>query len=216
MKPYLLTVRIFTLIFFIGISISINAQTKNSFEVQTKIKNGIIAGSYDTKTGIQKYFGIPFAKPPVNELRWKAPQPLDNWNGVKETKKFGARAVQAPVFGDMDFKSDGISEDCLYLNVWTPADRKTEDLPVLVYFYGGGFVAGDGSEPRYNGEAMAQKGIVVVTVNYRLNIFGFFAHPDLSAESSYKASGNYGLLDQQASLKWVQENIEAFGGDPKR
>ncbi|XFE74055.1 carboxylesterase family protein [Algoriphagus halophilus] len=116
----------------------------------------------------------------------------------------------------MDFKSDGLSEDCLYLNVWTPADRNTKNLPVLVYFYGGGYVAGDGSEPRYNGEAMAQKGIVVVTVNYRLNVFGFLAHPELSAESPYQASGNYGLLDQMASLKWVQENIEAFGGDPNQ
>ncbi|MBN3519938.1 carboxylesterase family protein [Algoriphagus lutimaris] len=192
------------------------AQNLNAFAVQTKIKNGIIEGSYDTKSGIQKFFGIPFAKAPVGELRWKAPQPLDNWSGIKKTIQFGPRAVQAPVFGDMDFKSEGLSEDCLYLNVWTPADRNTKNLPVLVYFYGGGYVAGDGSEPRYNGEAMAQKGIVVVTVNYRLNIFGFFAHPELSAESPYNASGNYGLMDQMASLKWVQENIEAFGGDPTK
>ncbi|WP_184493106.1 carboxylesterase/lipase family protein [Algoriphagus iocasae] len=194
----------------------LKAQNLNGFAVQTKIKNGIIEGSFDTKSGIQKFFGIPFAKPPVGELRWKAPQPLENWNGVLKTMSFGPRAIQAPVFGDMDFKSDGLSEDCLYLNVWTPADRYTKDLPVLVYFYGGGFVAGDGSEPRYNGEAMSQKGIVVVTVNYRLNIFGFYAHPGLSAEAPYKASGNYGLLDQMASLKWVKENIEAFGGDPNK
>ncbi|WP_192349306.1 carboxylesterase/lipase family protein [Algoriphagus sp. Y33] len=216
MQPILQSVRISALILLLGISASLKAQNNNSIEVQTKIQNGVIAGSYDVKTGIQKYFGIPFAKPPVGELRWKAPQDLDNWSGVKETKKFGPRAVQAPVFGDMDFKSDGVSEDCLYLNVWTPANRNTKDLPVLVYFYGGGFVAGDGSEPRYNGEAMAQKGIVVVTVNYRLNIFGFLAHPDLSAETSYKASGNYGLMDQTASLKWVKENIAAFGGDPTK
>ncbi|MDR7131383.1 para-nitrobenzyl esterase [Algoriphagus sp. 4150] len=216
MKPILQSVRIYALILLLGISASLRAQNNNSFEVQTTIKNGMIAGSYDVKTGVQKYFGIPFAKPPVGELRWKAPQDLDNWAGVKETKKFGPRAVQAPVFGDMDFKSDGISEDCLYLNVWTPADRNTKNLPVLVYFYGGGFVAGDGSEPRYNGEAMAQKGIVVVTVNYRLNIFGFFSHPELSAEAPYKASGNYGLMDQMASLKWVKENIAAFGGDPTK
>ncbi len=216
MKPNSKSLHIFTLALLFGISTSLKAQNNNSFDVQTKIKNGMITGSYDTKTTIQKYFGIPFAKPPVGELRWQAPQALDNWSGVKETKKFGPRAVQAPVFGDMDFKSDGMSEDCLYLNVWTPADRNTKDLPVLVYFYGGGFVAGDGSEPRYNGEAMAKKGIVVVTVNYRLNIFGFLAHPDLSAEAPYKASGNYGLLDQLASLKWVKENIAAFGGDPNK
>ena len=192
------------------------AQGNNAFAVQTTIANGIIEGNYDTKSGIQTYFGVPFAKPPVGNLRWKAPQPVDNWKGVKETKQFSARPMQAVVFGDMNSRSNGVSEDCLYLNVWTPAKRNTKDLPVLVYFYGGGFVAGDASEPRYDGEAMAKKGIVVVTVNYRLNIFGFFAHPELSAEASYKASGNYGLLDQAAALKWVQKNIAAFGGDPKK
>lgn len=216
MKPILRVIQLITMALLFGITASINAQTNNSIEVQNKIKNGMIAGSFDTKSGVQKFFGIPFAKPPVGELRWKAPQELGDWSGVKETKNFGPRAVQAPVFGDMDFKSDGVSEDCLYLNVWTPANRNDKNLPVLVYFYGGGFVAGDGSEPRYNGEAMAQKGIVVVTVNYRLAIFGFLAHPDLSAEAPYKASGNYGLMDQNAALKWVNENIAAFGGDPKK
>lgn len=192
------------------------AQAINSFEVQTQIKNGMIEGYYDTKTGVQKYFGIPYGQAPVGELRWKAPLPAKNWSGLKETKSFGPRAMQAPVFGDMNFRSDGISEDCLYLNVWTPAKRNTENLPVLVYFYGGGFVAGDGSEPRYDGESMAQKGIVVVTVNYRLGIFGFFSHPELSEESEYNGSGNYGLLDQNLALKWVRDNIKAFGGDPKK
>lgn len=177
------------------------AQGNNTFAVQVVTENGILEGNYDTKNGIQKYFGIPFAKPPVDDLRWRAPQPLDNWEGVRHAKHFGPRAMQAPIFGDMKFRSDGISEDCLYLNVWTPATRNTKNLPVLVYFYGGGFVAGDGSEPRYDGESMAEKGIVTVTVNYRLNIFGFFAHPELSAEASYKASGNYGLLDQTAALQ---------------
>lgn len=192
------------------------AQNPNAFPVQTTVQNGIIEGNYDTKTGIQQYLGIPFAQPPIGELRWKAPQPLNDWEGVKETKRFGPRAVQAPIFGDMSFRSDGISEDCLYLNVWTPANRNTTGLPVLVYFYGGGFVAGDGSEPRYDGESMAQKGMVAVTVNYRLNIFGFYAHPELSAEAPYKASGNYGLLDQQMALQWVHDNIAAFGGDPNK
>jgi len=196
--------------------IQLSAQNNFEFAVQKKIDNGTIEGSYDTKTNIQKFFGIPFAQPPVGELRWKAPQPPKDWEGVKSTENYGPRAMQAPVFGDMDFKSDGISEDCLYLNVWTPADRSTKELPVLVYFYGGGFVAGDGSEPRYNGEAMAQKGIVVVTVNYRLGLFGFLAHPELSAEAPYKSSGNYGLLDQKASLEWVKNNIGAFGGDPSK
>lgn len=198
-------------------SAPIFAQQQNNFlAIQAKTTNGIIEGNYDTKTGMQFYFGIPFAKPPVGDLRWKAPQPLDNWKGVKITKKFGPRPVQADVFGDMKSRSDGLSEDCLYLNVWTPAKRNTKDLPVLVYFYGGGFVAGDASEPRYDGESMAKKGMVVVTANYRLNIFGFLALPELSKESPYKASGNYGMLDQVAALKWVHENIGAFGGDPKK
>jgi len=194
----------------------LNGQTNNYFSVQTKVENGTIEGLYDTKTSLQLYLGIPFAQPPVGDLRWKAPQPMKNWTGLKETKKFGPRAVQGIVFGDMNARSKGISEDCLYLNIWTPAIRKTTGLPVLVYFYGGGFVAGDGSEPRYDGASMAKKGIVAVTVNYRLNIFGFLAHPELSAEAPYKASGNYGLLDQTAALRWVKKNISAFGGDPQK
>lgn len=194
----------------------INAQSNNAFPVQTTIKNGVIEGNYSTNTGIQTYFGIPFAKPPVGELRWKAPQPPDNWDGVKETKEFSARSMQTIVWGDMNSRSNGVSEDCLYLNVWSPAKRNTKDLPVLLYYYGGGNVAGDGAEPRYDGESMAKKGIVVVTTNYRLNIFGFLAHPELSKEAPYKASGNYGMLDQAAALKWVKENIAAFGGNPDK
>lgn len=193
-----------------------HTQNNNAFAVQATIGQGIIEGNYDTKSGIQTYFGIPFAKPPVGDLRWKAPQAPEPWKGVKETKKFGPRPMQTFIWGDMNSRSAGVSEDCLYLNVWTPAKRNTTGLPVLVYFYGGGFVAGDGSEPRYDGESMAQKGIVVVTCNYRLNVFGFLAHPELSAEAPYKASGNYGLLDQVAALQWVQKNIAVFGGDPKK
>jgi len=165
-----------------------------------RIFNRLIGDFVEINKEIQKFFGIPYAKPSVGHLRWKAPQPLENWSGIRNTLGFGPRAMQASIFGDLDFKSDYLSEDYLYLNVWAPAVRFTEKLPVLVYFHGGGFVAGDGSEPRYNGEAMAQKGIVVVTVNYRLNIFGFLAHSVLSKEAPYKASGNYGLLDQMASL----------------
>lgn len=198
------------------IKIAAMAQENNAFPVRATIENGVIEGNYDTQSGIQKYFGIPFAKPPVGDLRWKAPQPAVNWKGVKQAKKFGPRPMQTIVFGDMKSRSDGVSEDCLYLNVWTPAKRNTKDLPVLLYFYGGGFVAGDASEPRYDGESMAKKGIVVVTCNYRLNIFGFLAMPELSAETSYEGSGNYGLLDQVAAMKWVQKNIAAFGGDPKK
>ncbi len=193
-----------------------SAKEKHMIPVQTKVENGIIEGFQDLESGIQMYFGIPFAKPPIGNLRWKAPQPADNWTGVLQTKKFGPKPVQANVFGDMKSRAEKMSEDCLYLNVWTPVKEGVKGLPVLVYFFGGGFVAGDGSEPRYDGASMAQKGIVSVTVNYRLNIFGFFAMPELSAEAPYKASGNYGLLDQNAALKWVQRNIAAFGGDPKK
>ena len=207
---------LFLIMAIIALKFEASSQSTNAFAVQVKIDNGIIEGNYNTHSGIQTYFGVPFAKPPVGNLRWKAPQPLDKWNGVKQTKKFGPRPMQTIVFGDMNSRSDGVSEDCLYLNVWTPAKRNTKDLPVLVYFYGGGNVAGDASEPRYDGESMAKKGIVVITCNYRLNIFGFFSHPGLSKESPYKASGNYGLLDQVAALKWVQKNIAAFGGDPKK
>ncbi len=182
--------------------------------IKKTIQHGIIEGNYDTKTKVSKFFGIPFAKPPIGELRWKAPQELEPWAGVKQTKVFGPRPIQSIVFGDMHSRSAGLSEDCLYLNVWTTAKAKDKNLPVLVYFYGGGNVAGDASEPRYDGEHMAQQGIVVITCNYRLNIFGNFAHPELSAEASYGGSGNYGYMDQLAALKWVKNNIAQFGGDP--
>jgi para-nitrobenzyl esterase len=159
---------------------------------------------------------VPFAQPPTGELRWKEPQPVKNWTGVRKATQFGPRCMQASIFGDMGFRANGMNEDCLYLNVWTPEKSGKEKLPVLVYFYGGGFVAGDGSEPRYDGESMATKGIVSVTVNYRLGVFGFLAHPELTKESPHGASGNYALLDQYEALRWVQKNISAFGGDPKR
>ncbi|HMB90171.1 MAG TPA: carboxylesterase family protein [Rhodothermales bacterium] len=167
-------------------------------------------------SGVQAFKGLPYAAPPIRDLRWKPPQPAANWDGTRHADRFGPQCMQARVFGDMMFRSEGMSEDCLYLNVWTPATSPDEPLPVLVYFYGGGFIAGDGSEPRYDGESMAQKGIVTVTLNYRLGIFGFFVHPELTAESPHGASGNYGLLDQTQALRWVQENIAAFGGDPAR
>ncbi|WP_321470202.1 carboxylesterase family protein [uncultured Paludibaculum sp.] len=182
---------------------------------RVKTVNGVVEGT-TASSGIRIFRGIPFAAPPVGELRWKAPQPAKNWEGVRPAVEFGASCMQRPVFGDMEFRSKGISEDCLYLNVWTPAKSEAEKLPVLVYFFGGGLMAGDGSEYRYDGESMATKGIVSVTINYRLTVLGFLAHPELSAEAPYHSSGNYGFLDQNAALKWVQANIAAFGGDPKR
>lgn len=182
---------------------------------QVKTANGIVEGMTEP-SGVQAFKGIPFAQPPVGELRWKEPQPVKNWEGVHKVQKFGPRAMQNAVFGDMGFRSDGMSEDCLYLNVWRPAGQTKEKLPVLVYFYGGGFIAGDGSEGRYDGESMAAKGMVSLTVNYRLGVFGFFASSELTKESPHHASGNYGYLDQAAALQWVKQNIAAFGGDPDK
>ncbi len=183
---------------------------------RVKISNGTLKGAGVQPSGVRIFRGVPFAQPPVGDLRWREPRPVKNWSGVRQAVQFGPRCMQAPIFGDMNFRSNGMSEDCLYLNVWTPAKSGKERLPVLVYYYGGGFVAGDGSEPRYDGESLAAKGIVVVTMNYRLGVFGFLAHPELTKESPHHASGNYTLLDQNAALRWVQKNIAAFGGDPKR
>lgn len=184
-------------------------------QVQVKTANGIVE-SVTEKSGVNSFKGIPFAQPPIGELRWKEPQPVNDWKGVRKCDAFGYNPMQKKVFGDMGFRSPGMSEDCLYLNVWVPAKPSKTKLPVLVYFYGGGFVAGDGSEARYDGESMAKRGIIALTVNYRLGVFGFMAHPDLTKESVHQSSGNYGLLDQNAALRWVQQNIAAFGGDPKR
>jgi para-nitrobenzyl esterase len=183
---------------------------------RVKITSGTIEGAGRQPSGVREFKGIPFAEPPVGNLRWAQPQPAKNWSGVRKTAAFGPRCMQQAVFGDMGFRSDGMSEDCLYLNVWTPAKSANEKLPVLVYFFGGGFIAGDGSEPRYDGESMAAKGIVAVTVNYRLGVFGFLAHPELTKESPHHVSGNYALFDQNQALQWVHKNIAAFGGDPRR
>jgi len=182
---------------------------------QVKTANGVVEG-VTSAHGIHIFMGLPFAQPPVGDLRWKEPQPVKNWEGVRKADHFGPQAMQKRVFSDMVFRSAGTSEDCLYLNVWSGAKPGSQKLPVLVYFYGGGYMAGDGSEPRYDGESLARKGIVTVTVNYRLGIFGFLAHPELTKESPHNASGNYGLLDQNAALVWVQKNIAAFGGDPAK
>jgi para-nitrobenzyl esterase len=180
-----------------------------------KTTAGTIEGGVEAD-GIRTFKGIPFAAPPVGDLRWQPPQPLKKWDGVRQATAFGGQCMQRRQFADMVFRASGTSEDCLYLNVWTPATVRGSRLPVLVYFYGGGFVAGDGSEPRYDGAAMARRGIVALTVNYRLGVFGFMAHPELTRESPHHASGNYGLLDQYAALAWVRDNIGRFGGDPRR
>ncbi len=190
-------------------TLAVNAQNP-----RVKTSEGVLEGIEES--GIKVFKGVPFAQPPVGDLRWKAPQPVKAWTGVRKAHDFGPNPMQQPLFGDMNFGTKKMSEDCLYLNIWTPAKSMDEKLPVLIYFNGGGLVAGSGSEPRYAGMSMARKGIISISANYREGIFGFFAHPELSAETSYKGSGNYGFMDQAAAIKWVKENIAAFGGDPER
>lgn len=181
--------------------------------------DGKISGTSSEDGTIKIYRGIPFAAPPTGDLRWKAPQPTVKWEGIKFCNNFGPSPMQGkPVPFSMwseEFliPEKPIDEDCLYLNVWSGA-KDQENRPVLVWIYGGGFSSGGSAVPIYDGEAMARKGIIFVSMNYRVGIFGFFCHPTLSAESPSKSSGNYGLLDQIAALRWVQDNIKAFGGDP--
>jgi len=208
---------------FIGVTMLFYSGTralatgKNSETI--RVEGGMISGVRNNETRVVAYKGIPFAAPPVGDLRWKAPQPVVPWGGVKKCDAFGSSPMQAkPVpFGvytaEFLIPEKPISEDCLYLNVWT-RQRRGAKKPVLVWIYGGGFSSGGAGVPIYDGEAMAKKGIIFVSINYRVGIFGFFAHPDLSKESPNHASGNYGLLDQVAALKWVKKNIAAFGGDP--
>ncbi|HEY3390679.1 MAG TPA: carboxylesterase family protein [Prolixibacteraceae bacterium] len=173
-----------------------------------KVQEGLVQGTFEN--GLTVYKGIPFAAPPVGELRWKAPQPAAKWEGVKQTTQFAPAAFQG---GN---PPSGKSEDCLYLNVWTPAKSAKEKIPVLVWIYGGGFSFGSTAEPGYNGEKLARKGVVLVSIAYRVGQLGFLAHPELSAENPNHVSGNYGILDQIAGLKWIQKNIAAFGGDPNK
>lgn len=184
---------------------------------RVKTANGVLESMTPPKDGVRSFKGIPFGQPPVGALRWREPQPVKNWKGVRKADEFGPRCMQRTGPGsDYWFRSNGMSEDCLYLNVWTSAKSAKEKLPVLVYVFGGGFQNGDGSEPRYDGESMARQGMVAVSLNYRTNVFGFFAHPELTQESPHHAAGNYGLLDQVAALEWVKKNIAAFGGDSQR
>jgi para-nitrobenzyl esterase len=177
---------------------------------------GQVEGTVSADSKVRIFKGIPFAAPPVSALRWKAPQPVAGWTGVRKATEFGPRCMQGRIFPDMVFRDKGPSEDCLYLNVWTPASSSHGHLPVMVWIYGGGFAAGASSEPRQDGENPAKKGVVVVSFNYRLGVFGFFSHPDLSEESGHHTSGNYGLMDQVAALQWVRKNIAAFRGDPNK
>ncbi len=174
-------------------------------------QSGQVAGVPGIDPAVTVYKGIPYAAAPVGDLRWRAPQPVAAWAGVRKADHFGDSCPQ-----DARGQNVAMSEDCLYLNVWTGATSPTEKRPVFVWIYGGAFSAGSGSDPTFDGEGLAKKGVIVVTFNYRLGALGFLATPDLSAESGHAASGNYGLLDDVAALKWVKANIAAFGGDPDR
>jgi para-nitrobenzyl esterase len=186
--------------------------------VSVTVSGGRLAGVSGRDAAVHVFKGVPYAAPPVGPRRWKAPEPATPWAGVRSADRFAPACMQTVTGPRLpwteEFMHQGaVNEDCLYLNVWAPAARGVR-RPVFVYFYGGGFNEGSGSVPIYDGEALAKKGLVVVTINYRVGVFGFLAHPELAAESPRAASGNYGLLDQVEALRWIQQNVAAFGGDP--
>ena len=185
-----------------------------------RLDSGLVSGAATPDGAVRVFRGIPYAAPPVGKLRWQAPQPVAHWDGVRKADEFGAICMQ-PAFRGANPASAAanppkMSEDCLFLNVWTAATSAGERRPVMVLIHPGGYNTGSGSAPGYDGVALAKKGVVLVIINYRLGVFGFFSHPDLTRESEHHASGNYGLMDQVAALEWIQRNISGFGGDPRR
>jgi len=207
------SLRMFGLTAFLALAGVVPADAQAAKDV-VKTDSGVLEGTLNSDHSVRIFKGVPFAAPPVGDLRWKAPQPAAHWDGVRPADKFGPACLQTNVFGDIYFRDNQPSEDCLNLNIWIPAKPAGGPLPVFVWFYGGGYVAGANSEPRYDGENLAKRGIIVVEPNYRLGVFGYFSHPELAKESGHNSSGNYGLLDQVAALRWVAKNIAAFGGDP--
>ena len=181
---------------------------------EVKTHQGTLQGQ-DVGGGISAFLGIPFAAPPVGPLRWQPPKPAVSWSGIRPAVTYSPACTQDRAgYGGLFAKSQ--SEDCLYLNLWSPDLKPRRRMPVMVYLHGGGFTGGAGTIPTFDGIALGKKAVITVTINYRLGVFGFFAHPELTRESSHKASGNYGLADQLAALRWVKDNIAAFGGDPTR
>lgn len=200
-------------------SIALAATAVRGDDAPIKIESGSISGARSqNEASVRTYKGIPFAAPPVGDLRWRPPQPAAKWDGVRECTAYSAVCPQAPYAENSVYfqKPQPQSEDCLYLNVWTAAERPDEKRPVMVWIHGGALTRGAGSLPIYDGTSLAKQGVVLVTINYRLGPFGYLAHPLLSKESPRGSSGNYGVLDQIAALEWVKRNIAAFGGDPAR
>ncbi|MBD3647691.1 MAG: carboxylesterase family protein, partial [Pseudomonadales bacterium] len=192
-----------------------NAKLPETIEVE----GGLVSGTPSWGAGVTMFRGIPFAAPPVGENRWRPPQPVKAWNGILQADGFGPACMQTRrPLNERSWNSGiaGYSEDCLYLNIWTPAKSADEKLPVMVWIYGGGGVEGSGAEAIYDGNGLAKRGVVYVTLNYRVNVFGWMAHPSLTEESPHRPSGNYGALDQLAAIRWVRNNIAGFGGDPDR
>ncbi len=183
-----------------------------------RVESGVLSGVAGRSPEVRVFKGVPYAAPPTGDLRWRAPKPAAKWEGVRKADRFSSACMQTPYAENSPYRmaDEPVSEDCLYLNVWTAAKSAKERRPVMVWIHGGALTRGSGSLPPYDGEELAKKGVVLVTVNYRLGVFGFFAHPELTRESDRHSSGNYGILDQIAALEWVRKNISAFGGDPRR
>ena len=197
-----------------GAALSLAAARADDFSNRVKIQSGVVAGT--TAEGVLSFKGIPYAQPPVGTLRWRAPLPPKSWKGVRQATKYGHDCMQLPFPADDAPIRTKPSEDCLFLNVRRPAGSNAAPLPVMVWIYGGGFTIGGTSPAAYDGSNFARDGVILVSINYRLGRFGFFAHPALSAENPAGPLGNYGYMDQIAALQWVQRNIAAFGGDPHR
>jgi para-nitrobenzyl esterase len=197
-------------VFVMGLSTVVYADS-----LTVKTEQGKVHGKTINDGKVKAFLGLPYAAAPVGDLRWKETQPPAKWKGTRDAASFGARCIQGSVFEDMVFRDGGASEDCLFLNVYAPAEAKTSSkLPVMFWIHGGGYAGGASSEPRHNGDFLPTKGVVLVTINYRLGVFGFLATADLAKEAN-GAAGNYGIFDMVAALRWVQANIGNFGGDPK-
>lgn len=204
--------------------LTISCTSNRLLDPTVQTQSGLVQGVANESGTVVAFKGIPYAAPPVGDLRWREPQPPQSWEGVRDAGEFCESCIQNRIYSHITtgtgpwteefMVQNGIGEDCLFLNIWTPAKKASDNLAVFVYIHGGGYTEGSGAIDVYDGEELAKKGIVVVTINYRLGVLGFLAHPELTAESPHRASGNYGLLDQLAALKWIKANIAAFGGNP--